>query len=106
MAAKEIVNRMRDPLTVLKILGIAAGLFLAWLAMYGNAMWYGKEAGVALEDTVTALEHKSDMQHALQVQQNDHTKEKLTDIETSQKENHTELIRMIKDYFPHSNPGQ
>ena len=61
MANKGMASYMKDPSFVLKILGVVGTLFIGWLAMYGNSMWYSKDAGESLERRQIVIE--SDSKH-------------------------------------------
>ena len=92
-----------DPLKIIKIILVLVGVFLTWIAFYGSTKWYAVEAGLALEKRQTAVEHKMDVNHQLQLVKHEHTVEKLEDIHAD----FNELKQIIKDIFPHNNnPGR
>lgn len=88
MTAQQAIKTMKDPMSVLKILGVAGTIFLGWLALYGNSMWYSKDAGLVLEDKVADIEHKVVSNHERHLLEQKHTNEKLD-----------ELKELIKDYY-------
>jgi hypothetical protein len=77
MTAQQAIKTIRDPMNVLKLIGVFATIFLAWLALYGNSMWYSKDAGMILEDKVVRVEHTVESQHQLHLLEQKHTNEKL-----------------------------
>jgi len=88
MTKQQAIKFSRDPMNILKLLGVSATIFLAWLALYGNSMWYSKDSGLLLEDKVTEVEHRQESQHEMHLLEQRHTNEKLDELKV-----------MIKDYY-------
>lgn len=98
MANKGMASYMKDPSFVLKILGVVGTLFIGWIAM-GDSMWFGKDAGEALERRQITIESDSKHRDDLIMKEQTHMRETLKDMRTEQKEDFKELKTVIIDYI-------
>jgi len=99
MKDKTLTDHMKDPLFVLKLLGVVVTVFLGWLALYGDSMWFSRESGEALERRQVTIESDSKHRDDLIMKEQHHLHEKLDDMRLEQKEDISDLKGVIIDYI-------